>query len=1454
MWFSKASGGGIVYLLIALAAALTLAVCVPQHVGAQEKPAPLPKEEKPESPPYERVKPPQEPAIPQPVEISEASKIEAKARVFEGKGLYGEAVSAYKEALETAIALAKAADKENAQRYWAEAEIYLDRTVSLMYQEPRPDYRKACRFLKTLGKRHKLPGVIGALARWKLARAFIRTGQVEKARGICRELGFVNNWMVIGPFQNERGGYFDVSYGPQTELDYDAAYDGKKRKVRWRMRPLTPVLGEVNFDAMMRPNDEVLAYALAFVEVPKATGAALRIGSDEGLKVWVNDYKVLSRDIHRRMGFDQDVVGVMLNKGLNKILVKVAERNGDWGFRLRITAPDGSRLAFAPLKTREEFENATYKKMVVVETELDPNGKKKVPVVEVDRGAIGYYEMIVKETPHDQIAQAHYGYIHLVHPFDDENAYKDRTAFEKCIELDPRNPYYHYMLAEAYESQVRIEAEKEGNKARQMTEKAIELEPEYVEALYSLARYYLDEMRNWRKARSYLDRALKVNPSYHLALLVELDILSARNFRIEEKLRTLALKRHPKKGVRTSPQVLRRLVRIYDGEHKPHEMLEILRRSIKQDYAAYWARSRLISYLISVGHLDKVLEQYEIIAQIDPYDISQYVARAGIYEGSDEFEKAIKEMDRALEVCPEAEDEMIKKAQLLMRLSLEKGEEIEGKLSQHVPLPEGRAVLEQEAPIYAQALAILEKVRRINPNNVWLKRYLEFLQEEKKSYEEHERLAAEVEVKPDDGIYIKSKRLVLDEEGKPVRHAGELKLQEHVTHFSNKELEAQAKGANLPFICVLSKQVTDVHKDGTASEFTHFVIKIFTEEGTERFMYFPTTAFMTSWRQEIKVKKARVIHEDGTEEEGRAGGWGVSFPPLKIGDTLDVQFRIDDTLTDLSERFFGDYYGKVHIFHNTIYFSAFFGVIAPIKLSEYYLMLPKERKFYFKTLNYPLAAKQRGTDAAPAKEPGITDSSEMVIFRLRDLGHIVPEFLMPPPDQFLPALQVSSFGDWKEFGKWFYNLIKKQYDTSPEIKEKVKELTSDKETSLDKIRAIYNFVVTDIRYEAWTYGIHGWQPYKASTIFARKQGDCKDKALLINTMLKEIGITSLPVLIQASAQRGEHDMTLPMVRHFNHCIAYVPPTRERKEGIWLDGTAQYYGMTDGPPFMDWSATTLVVDEDGGRLIRAPLPDPDKNTQFQNMVVEVLASGAAKVRTELTVTRDDAADVRRLFSVEGRSEIVLERLYGASFSGTKVRACSFPDLKDLNLKSLTYSYELEIPDYLKKTPEGLSLTHDFFEVPWSRLTPQAQRKYPYILPYRFGPAPILPPMPGTLKVKVTFILPEGFEVVSVPESREFESQFADFKLTWVVPSQPQPDKEDSPPSGGPKVFVEKMLRVKRNNLSIQQYARLRELTNLLLKAQKEKVTIKGPREDVEPPEVEKEAPPKKEKPVKEERGR
>ena len=72
------------------------------------------------------------------------------------------------------------------------------------------------------------------------------------------------------------------------------------------------------------------------LEWPAAQRVTLWIGSDDGIKVWVNYRLVHANNVTRSFARDQDSATVTLKKGENIILMKVTQNNMPWGASLRI--------------------------------------------------------------------------------------------------------------------------------------------------------------------------------------------------------------------------------------------------------------------------------------------------------------------------------------------------------------------------------------------------------------------------------------------------------------------------------------------------------------------------------------------------------------------------------------------------------------------------------------------------------------------------------------------------------------------------------------------------------------------------------------------------------------------------------------------------------------------------------------------------------------------------------------------------------------------------------------------------------------------------------------------------------------------------------------------------------------------------------------------------------------
>jgi len=155
------------------------------------------------------------------------------------------------------------------------------------------------------------------------------------------ERKFIPEWLIIGPFPNPRESDtkrfgLDTAYAPEKEIEVDRIYTGAEgQKVRWTLEK-TPESGYFSLYKKFNPYEFVVAYALTYVRSPKDQTLPLLLGSDDGIKVFLND-----RELHRFLGVrvavpDQERVMLPLKKGWNKLLLKIENNFGGYAFYARI--------------------------------------------------------------------------------------------------------------------------------------------------------------------------------------------------------------------------------------------------------------------------------------------------------------------------------------------------------------------------------------------------------------------------------------------------------------------------------------------------------------------------------------------------------------------------------------------------------------------------------------------------------------------------------------------------------------------------------------------------------------------------------------------------------------------------------------------------------------------------------------------------------------------------------------------------------------------------------------------------------------------------------------------------------------------------------------------------------------------------------------------------------------
>ena len=164
--------------------------------------------------------------------------------------------------------------------------------------------------------------------------------------------GFIEDWRVIGPFDNTGKEGFAKAFPPETKISFISYYSGKDgRTVRWSraLEPAKP--GLIDLRRCVGRIPDAVAYAYTTVVSPTEAEVQVRAGSADTMTVWLNGEKVLEKaKWEGKLVVDEHVAPARLRQGKNTILLKICQGEDDprwdnhWGFYFRLTDADGNSM------------------------------------------------------------------------------------------------------------------------------------------------------------------------------------------------------------------------------------------------------------------------------------------------------------------------------------------------------------------------------------------------------------------------------------------------------------------------------------------------------------------------------------------------------------------------------------------------------------------------------------------------------------------------------------------------------------------------------------------------------------------------------------------------------------------------------------------------------------------------------------------------------------------------------------------------------------------------------------------------------------------------------------------------------------------------------------------------------------------------------------------------------
>ena len=146
---------------------------------------------------------------------------------------------------------------------------------------------------------------------------------------------FVGVWQIAGPFSKEgvEGiDLFDLKFSPEIEEGFS----------NWEKLPI----GGDGYKAdkidlaKYYGKENSVAYLKTNIWIEKSQNVLFELGSDDGIKLWLNDELVHANNVERGHESGQDVVEVHLEQGWNRVMMKITQGIGGWAASLAITDLD----------------------------------------------------------------------------------------------------------------------------------------------------------------------------------------------------------------------------------------------------------------------------------------------------------------------------------------------------------------------------------------------------------------------------------------------------------------------------------------------------------------------------------------------------------------------------------------------------------------------------------------------------------------------------------------------------------------------------------------------------------------------------------------------------------------------------------------------------------------------------------------------------------------------------------------------------------------------------------------------------------------------------------------------------------------------------------------------------------------------------------------------------------
>ncbi len=553
----------------------------------------------------------------------------------------------------------------------------------------------------------------------------------------------------------------------------------------------------------------------------------------------------------------------------------------------------------------------------------------------------------------------------------------------------------------------------------------------------------------------------------------------------------------------------------------------------------------------------------------------------------------------------------------------------------------------------------------------------------------------------------------------------------------------RSRNADQPYIALVNEYVTTLKSDWSYEETYHARVKIQTQEGKDLGQW---PIYYNKSRDTITDIQAHVETPDGHQYPAKnvqdAAVYEefplysdlrmkvVTLPQVDVGCIIDVTVKSTTAHKEISNQFWAEVLPPS----------------LPTEHASHAFIFPDDKPIPYKV--YKIAYKPT-IEKTAGQAPTGPSGQVKYTFSFDETDPIPDkEDLMPPLQEVLGGIYLSSINDWKVVADWYRGLIHKNAVSNVDMTLKAVELTKDKTTQKDKARAILEFLQDNFHYVPLNFADNMVNLHPTNEIFKSHYGDGKDLGLLAKEMLKIADIDA-NICLFSGEFTGNPQNGLPSPSVFDHVVLQV---NLDSQNYFVDPQLKGFDFGQQPASYD-HATVMIIDETGFKFDHWPTGSPDDHSLSSKADIAVNNDGSANFQVHVKLPLEGSQSFKQSWVTSSPQD--KEKF----FKNLEQNFARGGKLVERKVSGVENRYGLVEFDLKYESPNAYPIINDMMlikEEDQSDMPPFTQESRQY---------PIFVSANSVIKSNNTYRIPDGFKVDFVPANYSLDTDLMNVSVNY-----------------------------------------------------------------------------------------